>query len=195
MASAEAVLAARRPALAVFASDKGPGDPERASLMSQVGGMLARRKVRLICLAHDRTLAVPLVTSARAAGGDVVIIADETAQVPPALAGIAMERLGDAESRLQRVAALADGFVGLPGSLASAADLYQCWVRAGGGTSGKPVILLNRNRAFEPIRGLAADVLSHSVKRHDRLVVFTESVEDLWSKIAWALGETGHPVA
>jgi hypothetical protein len=35
-------------------------------------------------------------------------------------------------------------------------------------------------------------VLSHSVKRHDRMVVFTDSVDDLWNKIAWALAETGH---
>ena len=38
--------------------------------------------------------------------------------------------------------------------------------------------------------GMSQDVLSHSVKQFDRMVVFTDNVEDLWNKVAWALG---HP--
>jgi predicted Rossmann-fold nucleotide-binding protein len=192
---AGADLAAGKPALAVFASEQGAGDPERASIMSLAGSLLARRGARIICLAHGQTLAVPLVTSARAAGGDVLIVADGEAQFPPALSGVPIERYADEDERLRRVAGLADLFVGLPGSLASASDLYRVWVRGGAGAAGKPVVLLNRNRAFEPMRGMVADVVSHSVKRHDRLVQFTDNVEDLWNKIAWALNEAGHPVA
>ena len=187
--------ATQRPTLAVFASEQGPGDPERASIMSLAGSLLARRGARIVCLAHGQTLAVPLVTSARAAGGEVLIVADEEAQFPPALSGVPIERMADEDARFQRVSALADGFVGLPGSLASMADLYRTWVRAGAGAGGKPVILLNRNRAFEPMWGMAADVVSHSVKRHDRLVQFTDNVEDLWNKVAWALNEAGHHVS
>jgi hypothetical protein len=186
-------VATTRPTLAVFASDAGPGEPERASIMSQAGSILARRGVRIVTLAHGDAVAVPLITSARAAGGDVLIVADDAVRVPAALSGVAIERLGDAEERLARVAVLADGFVGLPGSLASVSDLYRSWVRAGGGGAGKPVVLLNRNRAFEVMRGMAADILSHSVRRHDRMVVFTDNVEDLWNKIDWALGEAGRP--
>lgn len=191
---AGADLPVGRPALAVFASEQGAGDPERASIMSLAGSLLARRGARIVCLAHGPTLAVPLVTSARAAGGEVLIIADGDAQFPPALSDVPIERYADEEERFQRVAALADCFVGLPGSLASTADLYRAWVRAGAGAAGKPVILLNRNRAFEPMRGMVADVFSHSVKRHDRLVQFTDNVEDLWNKVAWALNEAGHHV-
>jgi predicted Rossmann-fold nucleotide-binding protein len=192
---AGADLAAGRPTIAVFASEQGAGDPERASIMSLAGSLLARRGARIVCLAHGPTLAVPLVTSARAAGGEVLIVADGEAQFPAALAGVPTERHADEEERLHRVAGLADCFVGLPGSLASAADLYRAWVRGGAGAAGKPVILLNRNRAFEPIRGMVADVVSHSVKRHDRLVQFTDNVDDLWNRIAWALNEAGQQVS
>lgn len=188
--AAEAI--ASGPTLAVFASELGPGDPERASIMAQAGALLARRGARLVCLAEGGSLPVPLITSARAAGGEVLILADTTVRVPAALATVPLERIADAEERLDRVAALAHLFVGLPGSLASAASLYRSWVRAGGGAGNKPVVLLNRNRAFEVMRGMSADVLSHSVKRHDRLVVFTDSIEDLWNKVGWALGEVGH---
>jgi predicted Rossmann-fold nucleotide-binding protein len=192
---AAAELAPKRPTLAVFASDRGPGDPERASIMSLAGSIFARRGARIVSLAEGSTLAVPLITSARTAGGEVLIVADDTIQLPQGLAGVPVERLTDAEARLERVAALADVFVGLPGSLSSASELYKTWVRAGGGASGKPVVLLNRNRAFEVMRGLAADVLSHSVKRQDRMMVFTDNVEDLWNRVAWALAEAGHTIA
>lgn len=163
--------------------------------MSLAGSLIARKGARIVSLAQGQTLAVPLITSARAAGGEVLVVADAEIGMPSALAGVAIERVAESEARIARVAALADLFVGLPGSLASANDLYATWVRAGGGASGKPVVLLNRNRAFEVMRGLAADVLSHSVKRQDRMMVFTDNVEDLWNKIAWALAEAGHPVA
>jgi hypothetical protein len=186
---------AGKPTLAVFASDHGPGDPERASIMSQAGSILARRGARIVCLAELEAIAVPLITSARAAGGEVLIIADDELKVPAALADVPIERIAEREARLARIAALATVFVGLPGSLASASSLYSSWVRAGSGAGGKPVVLLNRNRAFEVMRGMAADVLSHSVKRHDRYVVFTDSVDDLWNKVSWALNEAGFKAA
>jgi len=185
-------LTSGKPTLAVFASDLGPGDPERASIMSQAGSILSRRGARIVCLAEQEAIAVPLITSARAAGGEVLIIADDRVKIPAALADVPIERIADRDARLARVAALATVFVGLPGSLASTSSLYSSWVKAGGGDGGKPVVLLNRNRAFEVLRGMAADVLSHSVKRHDRYVVFTDSIEDLWNKVSWALNETGH---
>ena len=160
--------------------------------MSQAGSLIARRRARIVCLAEDGIIPVPLITSARAAGGDVLVVADEDTLMPSALTDLPLERLASEEARLVRLAGLADLFVGLPGSLASTAALYRCWVRAGGGASGKPVVLLNRNRAFEVMRGMAADVLSHSLRRHDRMVSFTDSIDDLWHRIGWALGEAGH---
>jgi hypothetical protein len=158
--------------------------------MSQAGALLARRGARIICLAEEQLEAIPLVSSARAAGGDVLIVGDESFHAPPSLADAPVERMEDAEAQLRRVGQLADGFVGLPGSLASAGALYRCWQRAGAGASRKPVILLNRNRAFEAMRGFAADIISHSVGHADRIVVFTDNVEDLWNKVAWALNVT-----
>lgn len=183
------MLAQPRTTLAVFASDKGSGDAERASIMSQAGSYLARRGARIVCLAEAEGLAVPLVTSARAAGGEVMVIADMDFVLPAALAGVPLERVADSDQRLARVAELTHVFVGLPGSLASASRLFASWVKAGGGAGGKPVVLFNRNRAFEAMRGMATDVLSHGIKRHDRFIQFTDSVEDLWNKVTWLINE------
>ncbi len=180
---------ATRPTLAIFASDKGPGDPERATLMSQAGTLLARRGARLVCLAEADELPIPLVTAARAAGGEILIVADDDFVPPRALIDVPTERLPGPEARLYRMSSLADVFVGLPGSLESTRALYQAWAKAGGGAGRKPVVLLNRNRAFEAVRGLYADIFSHSVKRADRYVQFTDSVEDVWNKVSWLLGD------
>lgn len=176
-----------RSTLAVFASDKGPGDAERAPLMSEAGTILARHGARIVCLADGALEAIPLITSARAAGGDVLILVDDGFEAPPALADVPLERIDDPEARLKRMGELAQVFVGLPGSLASTAALYRAWARAGAGASGKPVVLLNRNRAFEAMRGMAVDILSHSVPHSERMVTFTDNVEDLWNKVSWAL--------
>ena len=171
------------PVLAVFASDKGPGDPERSSIMSQAGSYFARKGARIVALAEDGILPVPLITSARAAGGEVTLIGEEDAILPTALVDVPLERIADREARLRRLVELSDAIVGLPGSLASTASLYATWVAARAGGRRKPVLLLNRNRAFEVIRGFAADVISHDVRHLERHVQFSDSVEDVWSRI------------
>lgn len=178
-----------KPTLAVFASDRGPGTAERASIMSQAGTLFAKKGARVLCLAEQGIIPVPLITSARAAGGDVIIVADEEFTPPRALSGVPVVRLASTEERLAQLAELANAFVGLPGSLASASSLFRAWVRAGGGASGKPVVLYNRNQAFEVIRGYAADVLSHSVSHHERVVQFADSIEDVWNRVNRLVGE------
>jgi predicted Rossmann-fold nucleotide-binding protein len=171
-----------KPTLAVFASEHGPGDAERASIMSQVGTYFARKGARIVCLADGNSIAIPLVTSARAAGGEILIVGDEHFSLPRALTNIPLEQFAEADARHARIAELADAFVGLPGSLASISSLYLSWLKAGGGAGGKPVVLYNRNNAFEILRGYSADILSHSIPHHERLMQFADTVEDLWSR-------------
>jgi hypothetical protein len=102
---------------------------------------------------------------------------------------VIVERISDPDQRLARIAELAQVYIGLPGSLASASRLFSSWVKAGGGAGGRPVVLFNRNRAFEAMRGMATDVLSHGIRRHDRFVQFADSVEDLWTKVLWLINE------
>jgi len=169
------------PTIGIFASDRGPGDPERASLMTQVGTLFARRGARLVCLAEKGIIPVPLVTAARAAGGAVEILADESIVLPPALRGVPITVLSDRGDRYRRMGELSSTLVALPGSLASTSALFSCWAIS----KPKPVVMLNRHRAFEVVRGFAGDVMSHSVPGFDKNLQFAETVEDLWNKVAW----------
>ncbi|SFZ85912.1 hypothetical protein SAMN02983003_3084 [Devosia enhydra] len=182
------------PAIAVFASDRGPGDAERAALMTQVGKHLADHRAHTVCLVEGVGAPVPLITSARRAGGRVSLVADETFRAPSAFDGMSVERIADPEARLARLIELADVLVALPGSLASASQLYLAWARARRTQAGKPIIFFNRHGAFEVVRGFLADVASHSMPHLDRAVQFTDSPEDMWNKINWLLAErAAHP--
>lgn len=177
------------PVLGVFASDRGPGDAERASLMSQAGSFLARKGAKLVCIAEDHFVPVPLVTSARTAGGEVTLIADDLYSDLPALTGVTVERLATPEARAARLAALSTLYVALPGSLASAIGLYRAWVKGGGGAARKPVVFYDHSGAFRVVRGYAADIISSSIPSHDHYVQFADSIEDIWNKIAWLIDQ------
>lgn len=168
------------PVVAVFASDNGPGDPERASLMSEFGRVFGRRGARIICLAEDGAIPVPLITAARTAGGSVEVLADSSIVLPPALAEVPITVLPDDAERRAQLAATASVLVGLPGSLASATALFGAWSSA----TGLPVVLLNRNKAFDVIRGFAADVMTPGLPGYDRKVQFADTVDDLWNRVA-----------
>jgi predicted Rossmann-fold nucleotide-binding protein len=172
------------PTLAVFASDTGPGDAERASMMTQAGTYFARRGARLLCVGEGGRVPVPLISAARAVGGAVSIVADASVRMPPALQGVPVEIVAEREARLRAIAERTDYFVALPGSLATATSLFHCWTAARQAGLKRPVVLLNRNRAFEVLRGYSADVLSHTLPDFDRVMLFADSVEDVWIHIA-----------
>jgi len=177
------------PTVAVFASDRGPGDAERASIMSQAGTYFARRGAHLVCLAETGVIPVPLITAARAAGGSAELVADRTIVLPPALSGMTMTVLPERADRFARVAQRAEALVALPGSLASVTGLFGTW--AAGRSQGRnpPVLMLNRHRAYEVMRGFAADVLSPGLPGHERAVQFADTIEDLWARLQRLLSE------
>jgi predicted Rossmann-fold nucleotide-binding protein len=182
-------LTNRTPVLGVFASDKGPGDAERASLMSQAGTYFAKRGARIVALAERGIIPIPLITAVRAAGGSVQIVADTTIAIPPALSGVTMDVLTTSSERLARMAQLADAFVALPGSLASATALFGSWSAGRGSGQMRPVVMLNHHKAFEVLRGYAADVLSPGLPGYERVVQFADNVEDVWSRVSRLVAE------
>lgn len=167
--------------VAIFASDKGPGDPERASLMGEVGRVFARKGAHMLCLAENGVIPVPLITAARTAGGSVEVVADASISLPPALSGVPITALPVQAERQTYLAAKSAAFCVLPGSLASISSLFGAWASG----ASRPVVMLNRHRAFEVVRGFAADVLAASVPHHDRNIQFADTVEDLWNKVVW----------
>lgn len=176
-----------RHTLGVFASATVPGDPEWARALSQAGTLFGKGKARIVCLAEDGVYCRPLVTAACGAGGQVLILSDGSVELKGLAKDVKVEVIGDAEARWQRMSDLSDALVGFPASLPAVRALFGTWVLAGGGSSGKPVALLNRNRAYEVVRGYTMDVLAHSLATADRLLFFADTADELWSKLQKAL--------
>lgn len=170
--------------VAVYTSDRGPGDAERASIMSQAGAFLARRGVRIVCPIENQDLCVPLIKSALSAGGDVRIVADSKLALPSALSKVPVEQIKTVEKRRAFVGQSCNAMIGLPGSLASVTSLYETWVETGGAL---PVALLNRSRAYEIMRGIAMDIFQHTVPSWEKKLIISESFEDLWNRLAKVL--------
>lgn len=167
--------------LAIFASDQGPGDAERASIMSQAGAFFAKRGAKIISLTDGNALPVPTIAAARAAGGQTEIFADQDFLLPSALENIELRRIPDKAQRLQQFAGAADCFVGLPGSLASISNLFSTTLNL---SVSKPVVLLNHRNAFEVLRGFSVDVLAHGKPAAERNFQFADTIEDVWNRAA-----------
>ena len=60
---------------------------------------------------------------------------------------------------------------------------------ASGGPGRKPVVFFDRNGAFRVLRGYAADIISTSIKGHDRYLQFADSVEDIWNRAVWLIDQ------
>ncbi len=164
----------------VFASDQGAGDAERTAIMSQAGNLLARQKARVVCLAEDGYLPLSLLVSARLAGAEIQLICDREIELPEALKDIETTVIENGPERYKSLALAADCFIGLPGSLASATGFF---LTVAGLYASKPMVFLNKNRAFEILRGIHMDVFAHSFHRAHRNMQFVETVEDIWPKV------------
>lgn len=171
--------------VAIFASDKGPGDAERASVMSATGAYFARRGARIITLTEGDTLPLPALTSARAAGGQVEIFTDEAFTSPKALESIPVVRIEDRQERLRKLAEHAACYIVLPGSLASISNLFMGTLRL---EISKPVVVLDHHNAFHVLRGFTSDVLTFGRPGAGRNLQFADSVEELWNKVVKVTG-------
>lgn len=174
--------------VAIFASDKGPGDAERASVMSSAGAYFARRGARLVALSEAGTLPLPAITSARAAGGEVEIFTDDHFAAPKALASVPLVRIADRDQRLRKLSERAACYVVLPGSLATITSLFKSTL---GLEISKPVVFLNHHHSFDVLRGFTTDVLTFGRPGTDRNFQFADNVEDLWNKVAKVTGHRG----
>ncbi len=174
-----------RVSLVIFASDRGPGDAERTAIMSQAGNLLARNGARIVCLAEDGVFPLALLTTAHLAGADIELVCDRETELPPVLGDIEKTIIENGKARYETLAEKADCLVGLPGSLASVSSLFLTIAEL---ETVRPMVFLNRNRAYEIIRGFSSDVFFHSFQKAHRNVQFVETVEEIWPRVQRLIG-------
>ena len=159
--------------------------------MSQAGSFLARKGARLVCLAEDGVVPVPLVTSARTAGGEVTLIADDDYAEPPRLRGrhgrAPADRRGAPRAPRRAVARSTSR---CPARSPPRSSLYRTWVQGGGGRRAQAGGVLRPQRRLQ---GAARLRRRRPLQLDPQATTATcsspTSVEDIWNKIAWLIDQ------
>ncbi|MBV7294408.1 TIGR00730 family Rossman fold protein [Corynebacterium sp. TAE3-ERU12] len=140
-------------AVTVFAGANAGTDPAWAAAAAACGEVLARHGVEVVYGGGSSGLMGAVADAALAAGGEVT-------GVMPALLfsrelahqGLTrFEQVGTMPQRKERMYALGDAFVALPGGAGTLEELFEVWTRQHIGIHQQPVVLMGPSEFWEPL--------------------------------------------
>lgn len=166
--------------VAVFADC---GVTTHQAVYRQAGASIARHGAHLHCLARNGQWPRALIDSALADGGRVSVTAVSPADRLSLPQGVTVISESTEQQAAARIVQAGQVVIGLPGGIDTVGMLYAAWTAAGGAESGRPVGLLNHNRAYEIVRGFTADVASVGRGNVDTLIQFADTFDDLWNRL------------
>jgi len=165
----------RMNALCVFCGSSSGSRPAYREVASELGVLLARQHIKLIYGGGNIGLMGTVADSCMAAGGEVVGV------IPKALLdkehghrGITrLEVVATMHERKARMAALADGFLALPGGIGTLEELLEVVTWSQLEIHGKPVALVNAAGFFDPLLALLDHTLVEGFLRmqHRNLLI------------------------
>lgn len=146
--------------ICVFCSSSERIDPGYMRLATQVGEQIARRGHQLVSGGGRVSMMGAVARAARAGGAHTVGV------IPQALIGLEVADdeadelvvARDMRERKGRMDAGSDAFVALPGGLGTLEELLEIWVARTLGMHAKPVVVLDPDGVFAPLRALADDL-------------------------------------
>jgi uncharacterized protein (TIGR00730 family) len=174
--------------LCVFCGSNPGARPAYADAARALGGALAARRIGLVYGGGRVGLMGILADAALAAGGEVVgVIPGALATKEIAHDGVTdLQVVASMHERKARMAALADGFVALPGGFGMLEELLEAvtWVQLG--LHAKPVGVLNVAGYFDPLRTLVDRAIAERFVHpgHRALVIYADDVDDLLGALA-----------
>lgn len=152
--SPEVAAAARPPTVCVFCSSSERIDPAYVELAAQVGAALAERGWRLVSGGGSVSMMGAVARAARAGGAHtlgVIPRALEAAEVADHSADELVVTEGMRE-RKGLMDARADAFLTLPGGIGTLEELLEIWVARSLGMHAKPVVVLDPDDLYAPLR-------------------------------------------
>ncbi|MDO5493887.1 MAG: TIGR00730 family Rossman fold protein [Nesterenkonia sp.] len=139
--------------IAVFTGSRPGRDPAFAEAAADLGRRAAERGVGLVYGGGRVGLMGVVADAAADAGGEVVgVIPAHMGVAEDAHHGITrLEVVEDMHARKERMAALADGFVALPGGIGTLEELFEIWTWRQLGLHAKPVTLYDVDGFWRPL--------------------------------------------
>jgi uncharacterized protein (TIGR00730 family) len=141
--------------------------------------VLAERGVGLVYGGASVGIMGVLADAALAAGGEVVgVIPQQLVDHEIAHRGVSdLHVVADMHERKARMAAIADGFVALPGGAGTLEELFEVWTWAQLGLHAKPLGLLDVDRYYQPLLAFIDHMVTEEFLRRayrDMLVVASD---------------------
>ncbi|WP_298591615.1 TIGR00730 family Rossman fold protein [uncultured Kocuria sp.] len=176
--------------LAVYTGASLGSDPLFAEAVRSFATALARRGVGIVYGGGHVGLMGVVADAALAAGGEVVgvmpqsLVDDETAH--PGLTELRI--VGTMHERKAEMAALADGFVALPGGLGTLEEIFEAWTWLQLGVHAKPVGFLDVAGYWRPLLDAVASMSAAGLVRpeyRDAAVVAQDADELLARFAVW----------
>lgn len=169
-------------AVCVFCSSSGRIDPRHVELASVVGAELARRGHALVSGGGSVSCMGAVARAARAGGARTIGV------IPQLLANLevadhAADELvvtADMRSRKAAMDARCDAFLTLPGGLGTLEELLEIWVSRTLAMHGKPVVVLDPDAVYQPLRDLVDSLVDQGFVRPEARDVLTwaQTVEE-----------------
>lgn len=169
--------------LCVFCGSSDAVQPAYLQAAAEMGGTAARRGIRIVFGGGSTGLMGALARAALKAEGEVIGVIPEHFN-RPGLADAGWTRLevvATMHQRKARMAALADGFVALPGGFGTLEELFEVLTWAQVGLHAKPIGLLNAGGYFDPLLRLIehAEAEGFIYTEHRRLITTAHHPEAL----------------
>jgi uncharacterized protein (TIGR00730 family) len=139
--------------IAVFCGSSLGRSEQYVAAARAVGRTLAGRDVGLVYGGAAVGTMGALADAALDAGGEVIgVIPQQLVDHEIAHRGVSdLHVVADMHERKARMAALADGFIGLPGGAGTLEEFFEIWTWAQLGLHGKPLGLLDVDGFFQPL--------------------------------------------
>lgn len=169
-------------AVCVFCSSSGRIDPRHVELASAVGAELARRGHSLVSGGGSVSCMGAVARAARAGGATTIGV------IPQLLADLEVADhdadelvvTGDMRSRKAAMEARCDAFLTLPGGLGTLEELLEIWVSRTLAMHGKPVVVLDPDAVYQPLRDLVGSLVDQGFVRPEArdVVIWAQTVEE-----------------
>ncbi len=165
----------------VFCGSRPGGDPVFAQNAARLGAAIAARGMTLV-YGGARVGVMGVVADAALRGGGRVVGVIPKALVSKEIAHAGLSELFLTDSmheRKDRMIALSDAFVALPGGFGTYDELFEVLTLAQIGFHDKPIGLLDTQRFYAPLVALLRHTIAHgfAAPEHEGLLVVEEDAD------------------
>lgn len=173
--------------LCVFCGSSPGRDPAHLAAATELGKLLAKRRIGLVYGGAAIGLMGALADAAQAAGGEVIgVIPRALVELEVAHAGLAdLKIVASMHERKALMAELSDGFMALPGGIGTLEELFEVWTWGQLGSHGKPCGVLNVSGFYDRLLGFLDFVVDEGFLRplHRNMLLVGETPEGLLEKL------------